>query len=106
MDRQQVILTRAVAEASGVAREDTRGLGQFRGQAKAGAHRLARRCETREGEAPRHGVGSRGDQDGVVLEFPLIDDAGVRVDPAAEAPGELVAAARDEGIALEVGEIH
>ena len=70
-----MVLTRAVAEASGVTREDARALGQFRGQAKAGAHRLARRCETREGEAPGHGVGSRGDQDGVVLEFPLIGDA-------------------------------
>ena len=56
MDRQQVILTRAVAEASSVAREDARALGQFRGQSKAGPYRLARRRETREGKAPAEPV--------------------------------------------------
>ena len=101
-----MVLTRPVAEASGVAREDACALGQFRAQAKVGAHRLARRREARKGEAPGQGVGTRGDQNGVVLEFPFIGDAGVGVDPVAEAPGELVAAARDEGIALEVGEVH
>ena len=108
-DVHQMVLTRPVSETSRVTDKSAGSLAKAHRNTGIRAHPLPGRREPRSPEAPGHGVGAGSDRDGIVVQLPLVGDADVGTNRHAvrlSARLDSIAAAQDEGIAVDVGKVH